>query len=118
MPPCCVWSLCDVLHLVHYITALEPTLYMCLLYSGKERTYVRTYELGMQNPILKEIQGERKKEEQTVYLDGIERIVKMIQLQIGTPNTEVKRDEVSTPSVGIGVGNKSKLLIKPAKVPT
>lgn len=38
MRPCCVWSLCDVLDLVRYIPALEPTLYMHLLYSGKERT--------------------------------------------------------------------------------
>ena len=66
-------------------------------------------------PILKEIQEERKKEnEQNIYLDGIKRIIKQIQIQMKTPSTEVKTDGVSTPSVGC----KAKLLTKPAKVPT
>ena len=42
-------------------------------------------------PILKQIQEERMKEdEQNVYLDGIEQIVKQIQVQMKTPTTDVK----------------------------
>ena len=65
-------------------------------------------------PILKEIQEERKKErEQNVYLDCMEQIVKQIQVQMKTPNTDVKMAEgVSATSSG-----KAKLLVKPVKVP-
>ena len=38
-------------------------------------------------------------------------------MQIGTSSTEVKKDEVTT-TPSIGAGNRSKLLTKPAKVPT
>ena len=42
-------------------------------------------------PILKEIKLEREKErEQNVYLDGIERIVNTLQMNIHTPNTNTK----------------------------
>ena len=66
-------------------------------------------------PILKEIKEERMKEsEQNVYLDGIERIVRQIQLQMKTPTTDTNTAEgVSATSSG-----KTKLLMKPAKVPT
>ena len=64
---------------------------------------------------MKEIQEERRKEdEQNVYLDGIERIVKQNQIQMKSPSTEVKTNGAPTPSAG----SKAKLLTKPAKVPT
>ena len=65
---------------------------------------------------MRDIKEERKKEqEKNAYLDGIEQIVRQIQLQIKTPqNTDVKTVEgVSTTGSG-----KTKLLMKLAKVPT
>ena len=100
-----------------------------LLHKGEE--YTRDVDKGLKlvaknwnylkrrlKPILKEIKAEREKEkEQTVYLDGIKWIVKTIQMQIGTASTEVKKDEVTT-TPSVVAGNRSRLLTKPAKVPT
>ena len=69
-------------------------------------------------PVLKEIKTEREKE-QNVYLDGIERIVNTIQMQISTTNPEVKKDEnTSQTTQHTSTVNKPRLLTKPAKVPT
>ena len=67
-------------------------------------------------PILKEIKLEREKErEQNVYLDGIERIVNTLQMNIHTPHTNTKKDENTTSHTP---PYKLKLLTKPAKDPT
>ena len=57
---------------------------------------------------MREIKKERKKEEeQNVYLDGIEWIVKQIQLQMKTPpSTDIKM----TDGVSASSGGKAKLL--------
>ena len=48
-------------------------------------------------PILKEIEEERAEEKkQNVYLDGIERIVNTLQMNIHTPHTNTKKDENTT----------------------
>ena len=45
-------------------------------------------------PISKEIKSEREEErKQNVYLDGIERIVNTLQMNIHTPNPHTKKDE-------------------------
>ena len=67
-------------------------------------------------PILKEIKEERSKEkEQTVYLDGIERIVNTLKMNWETSSDT--KEKKSNPTGISTVSNKPKLLTKPAKVP-
>ena len=51
---------------------------------------------------------------QDVFFDGIERIVKTLQMNIHTPNPHTKKDENTSHTQP----NKPKLLTKPAKVST
>ena len=67
-------------------------------------------------PILKEIKEERAEErKQSVYLDGIERIVNTLKMNWDpSDDSQVKK----TDSTGMGtINNKPRLLTKPAKVP-
>ena len=65
-------------------------------------------------PILKDIKEERAKEkEQNVYLDGIERIVNTLKMNIDSSN-DSKVNKGDTTEVGT-VNNKPRLLIKPEK---
>ena len=67
-------------------------------------------------PILKEIKEERAEEKkQSVYLDGIERIVNTLKMN-WDPSGDTK-EKKSNPTEVSTVNNKPKLLTKPAKVP-
>ena len=72
-------------------------------------------------PILKEIQEERRREaEQTVYLDGIERLIKQIALKDSSPKTGVRDGGTSTSNSASSDGGTARMakLMKPVKVPT
>ena len=67
-------------------------------------------------PILKEIEEERAEEKkQNLYLDGIERIVNTLKMNMDTSgDPKVKKSDPA----GVGtVNNKPKLLTNPAKAP-
>ena len=67
-------------------------------------------------PILKEIKEERAEEKkQSVYLDGIERIVNTLKMN-WKPSGDTKGKKSNSTGVSTA-NNKPKLLTKPAKVP-